>query len=270
MCPVKPTPLQINWFDSCDSTNQQLLSAAEAGAPAGTVYAAREQTAGRGRRGRTWMADPGKTLAFSLLWAFPAKPDAINGLSLAVGLGIVRALGDRSLGTLKPGYRVGLKWPNDILLRNLDGKDSKAGGILIESVVRRTADSGREVAVVIGVGLNCLASPSINAAVTDQSVAALADAYEKAEALALELLLNIILNGLQQTLGEFAGGGFAALRDAWQGAHLWQGAAVRISEAGQALLDGEVRGVDDDGALMVATPTGTERIITGDVSLRKV
>lgn len=270
MHPVNQIPLQINRLDSCESTNQLLLGAAEAGAAAGTVYVAREQTAGRGRRGRRWIGDPGNTLAFSLLWSFPADPAVVNGLSLAVGLGVVRALRDRSLGAAKPGYYVGLKWPNDILVRRPDGTDAKVGGILIESVMRRTADGGREMAVIIGVGLNCWPSASITTAVTDQPVAALADAYAEQGSLAPETLLDTVLKALQQTLIEFGALGFAALRDDWEAAHLWQGAAVRISEAGAALLDGELRGVDAEGALMVATPAGVERVITGDVTLRKV
>ena len=264
------SPLEITRFDSCDSTNRLLLDAAEAGAPDGSVYVAREQTAGRGRRGRAWLADPGCTLVFSMLRVFPADPQGLNGLSLAVGVGIIRALEAPTLGPKKPGFQIGLKWPNDILLRGPAGHDAKVGGILIESVMRRRPDGGREMAVVIGVGLNCLPSPSIETAVTDQRVAALADAYLEEASLMPTVLLPGVLASLQQTMREFAAEGFARLRDAWQAGHLWQGAMVRISEAGAPLLDGEIRGVDTDGALRVATPTGIERVITGDVSLRKV
>ena len=262
--------LAITRFETCDSTNRQLLAAAEAGAPAGSVFVARTQTAGRGRRGRAWVAAPDCTLAFSLLWTFPVDPAALSGLSLAVGVGIQRALTDPALGAPKLGFQIGLKWPNDILVRRPDGSDAKAGGILVESVLRRAPHGEREMAVVIGVGLNCVPSASIEAAVVDQSIVALADIYAAPDRLRPEALLPIVLTALQQTLSEFAVGGFAALRDAWMAAHLWQGAAVRISEAGEALLDGELRGVDGDGALCIATPAGIERVITGDVSLRKV
>lgn len=270
MHPVKPTLLQINRVDSCESTNQLLLTAAEAGASTGTVMVTREQTAGRGRRGRNWIADPDSTLAFSLLWSFPANPALLHGLSLAVGLAIVRASSTPELGATKPGYRIGLKWPNDVLVRAPDGNDAKAGGVLIESVVRRTADGAREIAAIIGVGLNCLPSERIVEAISDQPVAALSDVYVEPTALAPETFLGVVLDALQQTLREFSEGGFSALRDEWSVAHLWQGAAVRVSEGGAALLDGEVRGVDADGALIIATPVGIERIISGDVSLRKV
>ena len=263
-------PFEVTLFDSCDSTNRLLLNAAEAGAPDGSVYVAREQTAGRGRRGRAWLADPGCTLAFSVLRVFPMDPQGLSGLSLAAGVGIIRALLAPALGPKKPGFQIGLKWPNDILLRGPAGHDAKVGGVLIESVMRHGPTDRREMAVVMGVGLNCLPSSSIEATVTDQRVAALADAYREEARLLPEALLPVVLAALQKMLSEFVAGGFACLRDEWQAAHLWQGAMVRISEAGEPLLDGEIRGVDTDGALSVATPTGLQRVITGDVSLRKV
>lgn len=265
-----PTPLDITHLDSCDSTNQWLLAAAEAGAPGGRVVVAREQTAGRGRRGRRWVAEPGKTLAFSLLWTFPLAPTALDGLSLAVGVGIVRALRAVEGGGLPDGFRIGLKWPNDILLRRPDGADAKLGGVLIESVVRTTRDGARELAVVIGVGLNCLTSMAVDSAVTDQPVAALDEAIGNVASLTPDTLLPMVLSSLGQTLDAFTDNGFVALRDAWLAMHLWEGAAIRISENGQPLQDGVIRGVDIDGALCIATPSGIERVIAGDVSLRKV
>lgn len=265
----KLTPLQITRFDSCESTNERLLRAAEEGAPAGYVYVTREQTAGRGRRGRRWVAEPGRTLAFSLLWVFPAEPAILNGLSLAVGVAILRALNRSSLGRPRTDVRLGLKWPNDILLRNSEGCDAKVGGILIESVLRRTQNGVREMAVVIGVGLNCLASGALASIVADQPVAALADAYAE-PGLTPDAVLPIVLDSLQQTLGEFAATGFSSLRDEWQAMNLWQNEPVQISEAGRVLLQGRLCGVDSDGALCVDTPTGIQRVITGDVSLRKV
>ena len=261
--------LAITRFDACDSTNRQLLAAAESGAPAGSVFVARTQTAGRGRRGRTWVAEPGATLTFSLLWAFPVDAAALSGLPLAVGVAMVRGLAHPALGGLRPGVRLGLKWPNDLLLRLPDGSDAKAGGMLIESVLRRSTTGPREMAVVIGIGLNCLPSLTIKDNVPDQSVAALAEGYADAAALAPETLLPVLLDALRETLLEFSVQGFAGLRDEWLAAHLWQGEAIRVLEAGQITLEGELRGVDLDGALLVATPSGFERVVTGDVSLRR-
>lgn len=270
MHPPDLKPLEVTRLDSCDSTNRWLLAAAEAGAPAGSVVVTREQTSGRGRRGRGWIAAPGHTLTFSLLWTFPADPAALNGLPLAVGVAIMRALSDVRLGEHHTGFRVGLKWPNDILLRRPERADAKMGGILVESMVRRTQNGGREMAVVIGIGLNCLSSAVVDAVVTDQAVAALDDLLATRVHCAPDTVLPVILEALQHTLRELSDGGFGVLRDAWQAAHLWKGEAVRISEAGKPLLDGVVRGVDADGALCIATPSGIERVVAGDVRLRRV
>lgn len=270
MRPTSQTLLQIQRVDSCESTNQVVLAAAEAGAPAGSVTVAREQTAGRGRRGRSWLAEPGSTLTFSMLWTFPVDPLSINGLSLAVGVAILRALRHPVLGARRANVRIGLKWPNDILLRTSDKGDAKLGGILIESVTRKNAEGSRELAVVIGVGLNCLASDTLRAEVPEQLIAALADGFTEPERLIPEALLPIVLESLQQVLVEFSESGFAALRDEWQAANLWHGEPVCMTELGQVFLKGSVHGVDSDGALFIATPSGIERVVAGDLSLRKV
>ena len=270
MHPQNQTPLQVTRFESCESTNQLLLKAAEHGAPTGSVYVANEQTAGRGRRGRSWVSAPGCTLAFSLLHSFPLVAGGLSGLSLVVGVAIMRALASPSLGVPVDGIRLGLKWPNDILLRCADGTDAKAGGVLIESTLRRAITGEQEMAVVIGVGLNCLPSSVINDTVQDQSVAALSEAYDATQPLVPDTLLPVVLEALSTTLNEFACRGFTAFREEWQSYHLWQNEAVRITEGGNVLLEGVVRGVDSDGALSVATLGGFERVVTGDLSLRKV
>ncbi len=128
---------------TCDSTNAVLLARAEAGAPSGTVVIAAEQTAGRGRRGRNWFASPGDSLTFSLLWRF-APGTAPAGLSLAVGVAVVRALAKVGAG------EAALKWPNDILQ---DGR--KLGGILVELL------PGAPHAAVIGIGINLHLPPGM-------------------------------------------------------------------------------------------------------------
>jgi len=270
MQPVKPTLLQIHHLDSCESSNECLLSAAEAGAPAGTVMVAHAQTAGRGRRGRAWIGEPGKTLTFSVLWTFPVTPVVLNGLSLAMGVALARALHLPHLGTRKAGARFGLKWPNDVLLRVADQTDAKVGGILIESTIRKAPDGSRELAAVIGIGLNCLSSGALKAMVSEQNVAAVSDGFHDAEGLTPEVLLPTVLEYVQETLVAFSETGFESLREAWQAANLWQGDLVCVKEIDQVLLEGTIQGIDKDGALLLATPSGVERIVTGDVSLRKV
>ena len=111
----------VDSLAECASTNTELLARAERGAPSGSVLVADRQTAGRGSRGRTWQSSPGASLTFSLLWRFTDGVHGLAGLSLAVGVAVIRALA--ACGA----HGVMLKWPNDILL-----DEAKLGGILVE------------------------------------------------------------------------------------------------------------------------------------------
>lgn len=262
-----PPKLQITRFDSCDSTNQLLLHAAESGAEAGSVFVAREQTAGRGRRGREWIASPDQSLTFSLLWAFSPDPARLSGLSLAVGLAVVKALSS----ILSPGYadvRLGLKWPNDLLIHRADGTYAKVGGMLIESALRTASEGGKELAVVIGIGLNCGDAGAIRQRVIDQLVGALSELY--AQEVTPEALLLTILEQLRISLSAFAQQGFAPVRDEWNACNLWQNHWVQIREGDTTLHEGLCQGVDAEGALCIKTASSLKRIVAGDVSLRKV
>lgn len=230
----------------CDSTNTQLLVRAEAGAPSGTVLVADCQTAGRGRRGRTWFAAPGDSLTFSLLWRFPPESSAPEALSLAVGLGLAQGL--ESLGVA----RVSLKWPNDLLLQG-----RKLGGVLVE------LQPGQLNCAVIGVGINLRLPPDLPNDVR-QTAAALDQVglYPGREA-----LLAALLSALLATLDRYSGAGFAGLRDAWMERHAHQGAQVRIS-GGSEEVTGRCLGVDDTGTLLLQTESGVRSIVSGDVSLR--
>jgi BirA family biotin operon repressor/biotin-[acetyl-CoA-carboxylase] ligase len=236
----------IDLLASCDSTNSVLLARAEAGAPSGTVIIATEQTAGRGRRGRSWFASPGDSLAFSLLWRF-APGTAPAGLSLAIGVAVARAL--KKVGA----SGTALKWPNDILR---DGR--KLGGILIELL------PGAPHAAVIGIGINLHLPAGMPAEVRAAS-AALCAAGETADESALYAAL---LGELLTTLEQFAASGFAALRPEWLARHAMQDTPVLLTADFGAPRAGICRGVDSDGALLLETDGRIERILSGEVSLR--
>src|SRR5256885_3056846 len=131
--------LRVEVLDECPSTNTVLAQRAAAGAPHGTVLACEHQSAGRGRRGHSWVSVVGGSLAFSILWRFPRGAGALGGLSLAVAVGAAKAV--EHLGT----HGVGVKWPNDLYC---EGR--KLGGILIES----SGDILGPSAVIVGVGIN--------------------------------------------------------------------------------------------------------------------
>lgn len=234
-------------LDSCTSTNTLLLERAAAGAASGTVLISDEQTAGRGRRGRSWMSSPEHSLTFSLLWKFAGKPQ-LGGLSLAVGVAIARALED--LG----GAGIGLKWPNDVWLFG-----RKLGGVLIEVLFDAT-----HTGAVIGIGLNLRHDSAWRAAI-DQPCAAL----EEAITVPLrEELLAALLRRLAETLDLFALEGFPAIRNDWATRNALRDLPVRVeSENGEHV--GVCEGVAADGALELRQACGAHLLITaGDVSLR--
>lgn len=240
----------VDALDSCDSTSSELLRRAEAGAPAGSVVVADRQSAGRGRRGRVWLSAPENSLTFSVLWRFPGSMARLGGLSLVVGVALVRAL--EGLGA----RGVGLKWPNDLLLATAEGQ-AKVAGVLVE-----LASDRRGSQAVIGIGLNLL-QPSGE---LPQPAAGLAQAG--LPGVDRHLLLAAILRELADVLDRFAADGFAALRPQWQQRHVWQGQLVRILGETEPPLVGTCLGVDEDGALLLDTAAGTQRIYSGDVSLR--
>ena len=236
----------IDVLPTCDSTNAVLLSRAESGAASGTVVIAEEQTAGRGRRGRTWFASPGDSLTFSLLWRF-APGTAPAGLSLAVGVAVARALQGVGAG------ETALKWPNDILK---DGR--KLGGILVELV------PGAPHAAVIGIGINL----RLPAAMPEDVRAASAAICAAGGAVDENDLYAALLGELLTTLETFAAKGFAAIRPEWMARHALQDARVRLSSDFGPPRDGLCRGVDVDGALLLEVDGRVERVLSGEVSLR--
>jgi BirA family biotin operon repressor/biotin-[acetyl-CoA-carboxylase] ligase len=236
-------------LDACASTNTVLLESPPPDDGRVCVVAAERQTAGRGRRGRSWQAWPGSSLTFSVLWRFPAGAPVPAGLSLVAGIAVARALESLGVGG------VALKWPNDVLVAR-----HKLAGILVELLPGR----GRTPAAVVGVGLNLRLPEGVSIAdqprVTD--LASHLDPLPDRNALIAQLLRE-----MRALFDTYAHAGFAALRGAWQQRNAFAGRPVRIvAEGGESC--GVCSGVDEDGALLLATDTGTCRVLSGDVSLR--
>lgn len=242
--------LDVDSLECCDSTNTRLMERGAQGAPSGSVLVADEQTAGRGRRGRRWLSSPQDSLTFSLLWRIPAPATRIAGLSLAVGLGLIRGL--QAMGL----QNTGLKWPNDLLMVDAQGS-AKLAGILIElSMDRKGAQA------VIGIGLN-LRAPGED---VGQRVAGLADVLSTLPG--RHEVLASLLGHLVPVLDQFVERGFSSLREDWQARHLWQGQQVKVLDETSPALVGRCLGVDDEGALLIESAGGTRRILAGEVSLR--
>lgn len=242
--------LDVDALPACDSTSTLLMARAEAGAPSGSVLVCERQTAGRGRRGRTWIAPDGGSLAFSLLWRFSPGTPPPMGLSLALGVAVARAL--EELGV----KGAALKWPNDVLVG-----DRKLAGILVELVPVRH----RAMAVVLGIGLN-LALP---ADFPDGPAIRACDlASVLPDPLPRVVVLAALLRHLVRVLDAFQVGGFLALRGDWLMRHAHQDQAVRLLDDHAPAQEGICRGVDEDGALLLETDSGMSRILAGEVSLR--
>ena len=229
-----------------------MLELAELGAPSGRVLAALHQSAGRGRRGRSWWSTPGDSLTFSLLWRFPSDTP-LSGLSLAVGVALAQALE----GLAIPG--VALKWPNDVLL---GVEQRKLAGVLIELV-----PGVRLQAAVIGVGVNLRLPREMPTELQRTATALLETGLPLPSQ---SILLARLLAALYATLGKFTEAGFALLREEWLIRHAFQGRAVRLLSDFADPLEGRCLGVDVDGALLLETTEGIQRIISGEVSLRAV
>ena len=242
--------IELEIREVVDSTNAQLMQRVGAGVRSGLVLVAEEQNAGRGRRGRAWHSGIGSALTFSLLWRFAQGARELAGLSLAVGLGLVRAL--RAAGAAG----VQLKWPNDLVT-----PDGKLAGILIEV----QGDVLGPSAAVIGIGLNVRPDPRMRAAI-DQPVADL-------ETIAgapvdRNLLLAGLLREIVAVLDAFAAQGFAPLREEWQRFHVHQNRKVRLMLPDGNEVTGVACGVAEDGALLLDAGNGIVRHHSGEVSLR--
>lgn len=242
--------LHIEILDHATSSNALLLQRSSQGAASGSVLAVEWQTAGRGRLGRTWHSGLGDALTFSLLWRFDSGLAALSGLSLAVGIAMIRAL--RELGV--PG--AGLKWPNDLLLN-----EGKLAGILLEA----QGDMLGPCAVVIGIGLNLRVPEELRERI-GQQVSDLARPDMPAPE--RNAVLAVILKNLVAVLHEFGERGFAPLRAEWESHHVFQQRPVKLLLPDGSHIAGMVLGVTDDGALRLLTAQGEQVFNAGEVSLR--
>ena len=232
-----------------DSTNRLAAELARGGAAEGTTVVAEQQTAGRGRLGRTWVSPASVNLYASIVLKPRIPPLEVPRLTLVAGLAVAEAI--RDSGAFEPR----IKWPNDVLL---DGR--KVAGILTE--LEAEADRVRFVIVGIGVNLNATKSdfpPDLRTKATSLALASGAPVDRAA-------FTGRLLTRLDAAYAAFLDGGFAALRHRYEELHGLVGLAVTID--GTPPLAGTVRGVDDGGALLVETAGGIERVVSGEVTLR--
>lgn len=234
-------------FESIDSTNAEALRSIERGLAAPFLVLAERQTAGRGRRGRKWVSPFAENVYYSLVLRIDGGMRQLEGLSLVVGLAVMQTLRDLGIAG------AGLKWPNDVLVG-----EKKIAGILLELV----GDPADVCHVVLGVGINV--NMQIADEVDQQWTSMRLEAGKAFDRNLLVARLGIVLQGY---LSRHQLAGFSALRAEWEQGHLWQGRAVSLI-AGVSRIDGEVIGIDGQGALRLNVG-GVEKVFSGgELSLR--
>ena len=237
-----------------DSTNTRLLGNAPPPCGSADVCLSELQHAGRGRRGRRWIAPFGGGVALSVAWTFSDGARTLPALSLGVGVAVWRAL-------VRAGAQgVTLKWPNDIWFQ-----DRKIGGVLIEL----RAEASGPAHVVIGVGLNVALSAAARREIEAGGVRVAAVADGCAVAPSRNLVAGALLDELLSMLGQFEREGFAAFRDAWMALDALSGRPVQVLLADTA-ISGTARGVDQEGALLLDTGDRVQRFVSGEASLRVI
>lgn len=241
--------LDLQVFPSVGSTNEVAMERALAGGAEGYVCLAEFQTAGKGRRGRSWASPFGANIYLSLVNRFQGGVAAVEGLSLAVGVALVRAL--RHLDF----QGVELKWPND-----LQYQGRKLGGVLLEIA----GDPAGACDVIIGIGLN-VAMPRTAATAIDQpwidlrTIAGCAIERNAVAAAMLDQLLPLVASYELE--------GFARYKDEWESVDALLGKRVQL-QLGEISRAGIARGVDRTGAICIETESGLDVYSGGEVSLR--
>jgi BirA family biotin operon repressor/biotin-[acetyl-CoA-carboxylase] ligase len=238
-----PSPFRLQTFERIDSTNDEAKRQANAGAPAFTLIVAGEQSAGRGRRGNSWVSPPGNLHCSLLLRPACAPADAAQ-LSFAAALAVAETV-ER---LLPQGAEIACKWPNDVLARG-----HKFAGILLESQAR----GGALEFLVIGIGVNLAAHPA-NTPTPASSLRALGAEVTP------DAFLPILGARLLAWYDAWRGEGFVPLRRAWLARAWGVGRPIRVR-----LPDGELEGLfdglDDAGRLLLGTAGGRRQIAAGEV-----
>ena len=244
-CATSASHIAIETVAETGSTNADLL--ARIGTLPGPVLRiAANQTAGRGRAGRSWLSRPGAALMFSLAWRFKGPLHNMSGLPMAVGVALAETI-------VSLGVPVQIKWPNDLLR---DG--AKLAGILVET--QKTDDA---IWAVIGCGLNLLMPDELEAQIGRE----VASAPWLAQ-MDRNQLMAALLSRLAAVLAEFDDTGFAPFTERWNALHAWHGKDVVLLDNGAVMQQGRAAGVDAIGRLLLDTDQGRVEILSGDVSLR--
>lgn len=241
----------LETFDEIDSTNSYLMQQAEPRPGSIRVAATLNQTAGRGRYGKKWLSPPGSGLCLSVAYTFVRKPENVPALTLAIGLGAIKAL------TACNVDGVMLKWPNDLVLNG-----GKLGGILTEAHASNT----KAISIVTGIGINIDVAAGFEDKLGPERTLPAADLYAcDAELPTHDRITAHLINSTYSTFAEYEACGFAPFFSRWL-VHDWlQGQNVTV-DVQQRHFSGVAAGIDDDGALLLDPDEGERlRVTSGSV-----
>jgi BirA family transcriptional regulator, biotin operon repressor / biotin---[acetyl-CoA-carboxylase] ligase len=238
----------IHAYEELPSTNDRAKELAEEGALHGEVVIAESQTAGRGRRGRTWVSPPRKNLYLSAILRPDLPLQRVPEITLVASVALCEAI-------RAAGVDASIKWPNDILCNG-----RKVAGILTEIA----ADPDRVQWVVVGAGVN------LNATKEDlpEELREIATsvAVERGDPVPRALFTAALLARLETWLDRQDEEGFAPVRARWRELSGTLGREVRVA-TGDGDLTGVAEDIDAAGALLVRTAAGVQRVVAGDVHL---
>jgi BirA family biotin operon repressor/biotin-[acetyl-CoA-carboxylase] ligase len=239
---------EIHCLETTDSTNSRVRDLGLEGAADGTVVTAEEQSAGRGRRGRSWVSPPGRNLYMSVLLRTDLPAEAVSQLSLLAGVAACEVLREWC-------DDAALKWPNDVLVGG-----RKVVGILSELEARRERPF-----VVLGIGIN------VNMALEEFPE----DLRDKAGSLLMATgkpvdrgrVAGLLLSRLEERYEDLRRHGFAPIAERWRTLSGFLGRSIRVQEPG-GIVEGKVVDLDGDGALRLRLEDGKEhRVLAGDVTV---
>jgi BirA family biotin operon repressor/biotin-[acetyl-CoA-carboxylase] ligase len=238
--------LRVLWYPSVTSTMEVAAEAVQNGAAGGVVIVADEQTAGRGRLGRPWSSPPGAGLYFSIILRPPLDEERriLSLITLATGVGVRDAI------SAVAGLATELKWPNDVMVGQ-----RKLAGILAEG----SSLGMPEQAIVVGIGINVLRSSH------PSEIASRATSIEQelGHGVDRKALLEGVLTAMTARYSDLCAGDGDGILRAWRAVSpSAEGASVEIVDRAKR---GVTAGVDAEGALLVNTASGIERVIAGEL-----
>ncbi|HSH42203.1 MAG TPA: biotin--[acetyl-CoA-carboxylase] ligase [Arenicellales bacterium] len=243
---------RIEVLDEVDSTSAELARGNDAASAGMRVCLAEKQTAGRGRRGRTWVAEPYRDLMMSMAVSYRQWPAELPTLGLVTAMQVVDALS--ALGV--PG--LGVKWPNDVVHAR-----GKVCGVLLDV----TGEAHGACRVIIGIGINVSTGEDRTREIARQwtDLSALAG-----RTLDRNDIAGRCLDRLLPAYDRFPAAGFSPYRSAWTNHDRLCGRQVSVDCADGSTFQGEAAGVDESGRLVVLGADGARHCFTqGDVSVRR-